>query len=268
MKKNRKIFGVVEGFYGRYYSFYERCDLIKFLAELGLNTYVYAPKSDPYHRIEYYKEYPLNIIKEFETLNNLAQKYRINFNYGLSPGANPELKLIVKKIKTMIKIGIKHFSLLYDDIEIGLNTKNASIQGQTANEVYKIVKQNNAKGMLFFCPTQYCGFEKNDYILTIAKKLNPDIKIFWTGPDVVSKKITVKDVDKITGLINRPPLIWDNIYANDYIPGIILKSPYKNRTPGILKKISGILLNPMNQYLQSKPLLYSASKFFKKGTAI
>lgn len=268
MKKNRKIFGVVEGFYGRYYSFYERCDLIKFLAELGLNTYVYAPKSDPYHRIEYYKEYPLNIIKEFETLNNLAQKYRINFNYGLSPGANPNFRLIVKKIKAMMKIGIKHFSLLYDDIEIGLNTKNASIQGQTANEVYKIVKQNNAKGMLFFCPTQYCGFEKNDYILTIAEKLNPDIKIFWTGPGVVSKKITVKDVDKITSLINRPLLIWDNIYANDYIPGIILKSPYKNRAPGILKKISGILLNPMNQYLQSKPLLYSASKFFTKGLTI
>lgn len=268
MEKNKKIFGVVEGFYGRYYSFYERCDLIKFLAELGLNTYVYAPKSDPYHRIEYYKEYPLNILKEFETLNNLAHKYRINFNYALSPGANPTLKLIVKKINTMIKIGIKYFSLLYDDIEINLNTKNASIQGQTANEVYKIVKQNNAMGMLFFCPTQYCGFEKTEYILTIAERLHPNIKIFWTGPSVVSKKINEKDVEQITELIHRPPLIWDNIYANDYIPGIILKSPYKNRAPGILKKVSGILINPMNQYLQSKPLLYSASKFFKKATAI
>jgi hyaluronoglucosaminidase len=58
-------------------------------------------------------------------------------------------------------------------------------------------------------------------------------------------------------------LIWDNIFANDYIPGKILRFPYRNRTPTIINKIKGILINPMNNYLQSKPLIYTAAEYFK-----
>lgn len=260
--KNKKIFGVVEGFYGRYYSFYERCDLIQFLSRLKLNTYVYGPKSDPYHRKDYYKEYPLTALKEFEELNDLAHRHCIYFNYALSPGPKPNLRLVLRKIKSMARIGIKNFSLFYDDIKINLNSENALIQAETANEVYETLSQNSNLNSLFFCPTQYNGFNKTDYLLTIAEKLHPGIEIFWTGKSVVSKKITEKDVDKITEIIKRPPLIWDNIFANDYIPGVILRFPYRNREPGIIKKVSGILLNPMNQYLQSKPLIYTASEFF------
>jgi len=261
--KNNKVWGVVEGFYGRPYSFYEHCDLIQFLSHLKLNTYIYGPKSDPYHRKEYYKLYPWTKLKEFESLNNLAQKNNINFNFALSPGTKPDIELIVQKIKSMMQIEIKNFSLFYDDIKLKLNSENATIQTETANEVYAMLKQKFSKFSLFFCPTQYRGFEKTDYILTIAKKLHLDIKIFWTGKSVVSKQITEKDVDKITDLIGRPPLIWDNIFANDYIPGIILKFPYRNREPEIIAKVSGILINPMNQYLQSKQLIYTAGEFFK-----
>jgi len=264
MEKNRKIYGVVEGFYGKTYSFYERCDLIKFLSDLKLNTYVYGPKSDPYHREEYYKLYPPAQIKEFETLNNLAQEYRIRFNYALSPGPEPEIKSILKKIKSMMKIGIENYSIFYDDIKIKLDKKSALKQAESANIVYEIIKEKFANPVLFFCPTQYCGFEKTEYILTIVKTLNKNIEIFWTGKSVVSKKITEKDVDLITGLLGRQPLIWDNIFANDYIPGIILRFPYRKREPGIIKKVRGILLNPMNQYLKSKPLIHSASIFFRK----
>ncbi|MCX7995484.1 MAG: protein O-GlcNAcase [candidate division WOR-3 bacterium] len=263
MAKNNKIFGVVEGFYGRYYSFQERCDLIKFLAELGLNTYVYGPKSDPYHRKEYYRFYPSNQLKEFETLNTLAKRYKINFNYALSPGPRPSLDAILKKITSMLKTGIEHFSIFFDDIKIKLDAKSALMQIRCANEVYTMLKDKGKDTALYFCPTQYRGFERNEYIETVARNLNKNTQIFWTGKSVVSKKITVKDIENITQILQRPPLIWDNIFANDYIPGIILKFPYRNREPGIIDKVSGILLNPMNQYLQSKPLIYTAAQFFK-----
>ncbi|MEM8563363.1 MAG: beta-N-acetylglucosaminidase domain-containing protein, partial [Pseudomonadota bacterium] len=42
--------GVVEGFYGRPWSFQTRTDYAQFIADLGLNTYLYCPKSDPYLR--------------------------------------------------------------------------------------------------------------------------------------------------------------------------------------------------------------------------
>ncbi len=260
--KNKKIFGVVEGFYGRYYSFYERCDLVDFLARLKLNTYVYGPKSDPYHRKEYHRLYPAKILKEFESINKLAKKHKIDFNYALSPGAEPNNTRIIKKTRSMMNTGISNFSLFYDDIKLELNAKNAIIQAETANYAFEMLKMSFSDFSLFFCPTQYRGCEKTDYILTLVEQLHPDIKIFWTGKSVVSKCITEQDVANITRLIGRQPLIWDNIFANDYIPGIILKFPYRNREPGIIRRVSGILLNPMNQYLQSKPLIYTASKFF------
>ncbi|MGB9720932.1 MAG: beta-N-acetylglucosaminidase domain-containing protein [bacterium] len=263
MKRN-KFWGVIEGFYGRYYSFYERCDLIKFLSSLKFNTYVYGPKSDPYHRKEYYKSYPTNQMKEFESLSNIAKQCHIQFNYALSPGSDPDIKAVLRKIRSMMSTGIEDYSLFYDDIKIELDERSAIMQAKSANEVYEMVKEKCKHTNFFFCPTQYCGFEKTEYILTIARKLNTNIKIFWTGKNVVSRKITETDVDRITEIIGRKPLIWDNIFANDYIPGIILKFPYHNREPGIIDKVSGILLNPMNQYLQSKPLIHTAGEFFKQ----
>ncbi|MEO0228304.1 MAG: beta-N-acetylglucosaminidase domain-containing protein [candidate division WOR-3 bacterium] len=257
-----KYFGVVEGFYRRPYTFSQRLNLINFLSELKLNTYVYAPKSDPYHRREYYKPYPTERIKEFASLNNRAEEKKIIFNYALSPGPKPESKLIIKKIKQLVHAGIKHFSILYDDIKIELNKENARIQTDSANELYVFLKEQFNNTTLFFCPTQYCGLKESEYIFYIAENLHPEIEIFWTGKNVVSKRITEIQVNRISAIYKRAPLIWDNIFANDYIPGVIWKFPYRNREPEIVEKVSGILINPMNQYQQSKPLIFTAAKFF------
>ena len=41
------IRGVIEGFYGAPWSHEQRLDLIDFLGERGMNTFVYSPKDDP-----------------------------------------------------------------------------------------------------------------------------------------------------------------------------------------------------------------------------
>ncbi len=256
-----KFFGVIEGFYRRPYTFNQRLDLIAFLSKIGLNIYVYGPKADPYHRKTWQKQYPVRILKEFEKLIKLSKRYSVFFNYALSPMSKPVTERIIKKIATMVKIGGKHFSLFYDDIKVPLTRETAEIQARTANELLKFLKKNTSHPALFFCPTQYRGFKKTEYIETIAKSLHKDIQIFWTGKRVVSRRITEKDIDRITKIINRPPLIWDNLFANDYVPGMIWKFPYRYRAPNIVKKVSGILINPMNQYEKSKPLIYTMAKF-------
>ena len=42
--------GIVEGFYGTPWTFEDRADLIRFSYHNNLNSYIYAPKDDPYHR--------------------------------------------------------------------------------------------------------------------------------------------------------------------------------------------------------------------------
>jgi hyaluronoglucosaminidase len=261
-----KFFGVVEGFYRRPYTFNQRLDLIAFLSDIGLNTYVYGPKADSYHRKYWQKPYPNKLLKRFEKLSDFSKKYSVYFNYALSPMAKPDVAKIIKKIASMVKLGIKHFSLFYDDITVPLTRDTAETQVKTANELLEFLKTKIPRPALFFCPTQYRGFKETEYILAVSKKLHKHIKIFWTGKRVVSKRITEKDINRITKILNRQPLIWDNLFANDYIPGTILRFPYRYRDPEIIKKVSGILINPMNQYKQSKPLIYTAAKFFKEPT--
>jgi hyaluronoglucosaminidase len=45
-----RIGELIEGFYGPPRSQEERLDLLRFAAAAGFNTWVHAPKDDPYHR--------------------------------------------------------------------------------------------------------------------------------------------------------------------------------------------------------------------------
>jgi hyaluronoglucosaminidase len=263
MKKN-SYFGVIEGFYRKPYSFSKRRDLIRFLADIGLNTYVYAPKTDNYHRRHFERPYPAAMLEEFGVLVEIAKKNGVIFNYALAPGRDPDIRVVKKKIKTLFDVGIRNFSILYDDINVEMCEQTAEKQADTANRLLDELRKEDPKTVLFFCPTQYRGFKPTRYISAIGSRLNSNIKVFWTGSRIVSLRMTVKQIEKITGILKRPPLIWDNLFANDYIPpGTILRFPYKGRDPGIVDRVAGILLNPMNEYAESKPLIYSAARFFK-----
>mgnify|MGYP001791795380 CR=1 FL=1 len=37
----------------------------------------------------------------------------------------------------------------------------------------------------------------------------------FLGPKVVSKTISLSSIKELTRVLRRPPLIWDNIHAND-----------------------------------------------------
>jgi hyaluronoglucosaminidase len=257
-----KYWGVVEGFYRKPYSFDQRKDLIKFISDIKLNTYIYGPKEDPYHRKKYETLYPSRRLKEFAHLNGLANRYRVHFVYALSPGAHPDPKAILKKFRQLLCVGITKFAIFYDDINTERDKKTAGIQAQTANDLYEFLTGKTPSPIVFFCPTQYNGWNPTEYLLTVSKKLNPKIPMIWTGKRVVSHRITENHVDRINDLTGRRQLIWDNFFANDYIPlGVIIRIPYRFRQPGIVGKTEGILINPMNQYEDSKRAIYTAAKF-------
>lgn len=256
------IFGVVEGFYRRPYTYAQRLDLIDFLREVELNTYVYGPKCDTYHRRHWQKKYPGQKLREFEKLNKHCRERSIRFVYALSPVGKANAEDVIEKIDSLIEAGITHFGLFFDDIKVRLSLDTAHKQLLVANGLYRHLLGRLNETSLCFCPTQYRGFEATEYVTHIAANLHEDIDIFWTGRKVVSYSITARDVARITELLKRPVLIWDNLFANDYIPGKILRFPYRRRSPEILKMVRGVLLNPMNNYTESKPLIRTAAMFF------
>jgi hyaluronoglucosaminidase len=263
MSEKNKHFGVVEGFYRRPYSWEHRYDCIRFLSDIGCNTYVYGPKADPYHREQWHLHYPRAIMRAFRDAATLSREKGIRFNYALSPMARTDSTAIKTKIRSMMAVGIEHFSLFYDDIKVALDQATALAQTVTANDLYVFLKGNIPHPTLLFCPTQYRGFKDTEYIRTIADTLDSHIDIFWTGKFVVSPWITKHQIERITALYKRPPLIWDNLFANDYIPGTVHAFPYRYRAGAATCNTRGILINPMNQYARSKPLIYTAALFFR-----
>ena len=50
--------GIIEGFYGVPWSHQNRLDAFDVMYENNMNTYIYAPKDDPYHRELWKESYP------------------------------------------------------------------------------------------------------------------------------------------------------------------------------------------------------------------
>lgn len=101
-----------------------------------------------------------------------------------------------------------------------------------------------------FCPTEYCTARANpdirnsDYLNTIGSKLLPGIDIMWTGSRVISKVITVESILELSEILKRPPVIWDNIHANDYDQKRIFLGPYSGRSTDLVPHLRGVLSNP------------------------
>ena len=70
----------------------------------------------------------------------------------------------------------------------------------------------------------------------------------WTGPDIISREITVAHVRELRSMLRRKPLIWDNLHANDYDGRRFYCGPYAGRPPELRSEVSGLLSNPNNEF--------------------
>ncbi|KAL5282972.1 MGEA5 family protein [Megaselia abdita] len=224
-----------------------------------MDSYLYAPKDDYKHRA-YWRE--LYTVEETENLTSLitaAKEQGIVFYYALSPGqdmtysSQKELQILKRKLEQVSQFGCEAFALLFDDIEPELSKLDkemfqtfANAQVSVTNEIFTTL--NNPK--FLFCPTQYCSSRavpsvvESEYLNTIGTKLHADIDIMWTGDKVISKTLTIESIQEISDVIRRPPVIWDNLHANDYDQKRVFLGPYSGRSPEIIPLLKGVLTNP------------------------
>jgi protein O-GlcNAcase/histone acetyltransferase len=78
--------------------------------------------------------------------------------------------------------------------------------------------------------------------------LAPEIDVFWTGPEIISREISVAHAQAVQRLLRRRPLIWDNLYANDYDGRRFFVGPYAGRPSEVCGELSGILCNPNSEF--------------------
>jgi hyaluronoglucosaminidase len=264
--------GIVEGFFGPPWSMAHRRRLFAFGAARGMNTYLYAPKDDPYHRKLWRRPYPASQWRELLSLIRAAQKQQIDFVYGFHPGEglyfgdDRAVGILLRKAQRFYDAGVRIFAVLFDDIpsRLGDPRDRRAFQNSLARAegtwMAKIIASQPAGWSAvewWICPSYYSedvllervfGRFEPEFLETLAQYLPPKIPCFWTGPSVVSKSITHTHVRRIAKKIKRPLLLWDNYPVNDLSMRDELHiGPVTGRDPRLTQVVYGYLNNPLLQ---------------------
>lgn len=80
--------GTVEGFYGTPWSHEARLSQIAFYGRHKMNTYIYGPKDDLYHRRFWRKPYPKAEAERIQQLCNYAKAHAVDFCWAIHPGVD------------------------------------------------------------------------------------------------------------------------------------------------------------------------------------
>ncbi|XP_016153657.1 PREDICTED: protein O-GlcNAcase-like [Ficedula albicollis] len=259
-ERPRFLCGVVEGFYGRPWSMDQRKLLFQWLQRRGLNCYMYAPKDELKHRLLWREPYTEHEAARMRSLIAAAQEQGVELIFAISAGQDMVFSsagdrlLLQQKLRQVAAMGCRSFALLFDDIDPCMCQADrdvfpslAQAQASVANQVYQELGQ---PCVFLFCPTEYCSSlcspspSQSCYLQTIGQELLPGIGVIWTGPKVVSQELSAVLLEEVEAVLRRRPVIWDNLYANDYDCRRVFLGPYMGRAPGLMSRLQGLLLNP------------------------
>lgn len=229
----------------------------------GMDSYLYAPKDDYKHRAFWRDLYTVEEAEHLTGLITSARDSGITFYYALSPGLDityssvKEVTALKRKLEQVSQFGCTAFALLFDDIEPEMSEADKEVfqsfahaQVSVTNDIF----QHLGQPTFLLCPTQYCATRampnvpSSEYLNTLGSKLAQEIDIMWTGPKVVSRLLTPESIEEITEVLRRPPVIWDNLHANDYDQKRVFLGPYSGRSPDLIPKLRGVLTNPNCEY--------------------
>ncbi len=257
--------GVIEGFYGNPWSHQDRLRQFDFYGKYKMNTYVFGPKDDPYHRARWREPYPAKEAAQLKELVDAAHKNRVKFVWAIHPAGDIKWCLedsvnVAKKLELMYDMGIRSFAVFFDDVwgEGARGDKQAGLLNYLTDV---FVRKHKDVEPLIMCPSQYNkGWTSGDYLNTLGTKMYPEVRIMWTGNSVVDM-IEENDMQWINDQIKRKAYIWLNYPVNDYCQSRILMGKTYGNGLNINDMVSGFCSNPMEYAEASKVSLYSIADY-------
>ncbi|HEX6386202.1 MAG TPA: protein O-GlcNAcase [Anaerolineae bacterium] len=274
------IRGVVEGFYGTFYTFPERNDLIRFLGACGYNFYLYGPKNDRHHRARWRQPYPPSLMAHFAESVAIARDAHVTFCYTISPVESicftsvEDFDCLTARLRGFYDCGVRAFALFLDDIIPAFCCEadrqryasdggadiiaHAAAHADLCNRLCAWLQRLDPACSLYLCPTEYYGTAPfSPYLHELGRQLHPAIDVFYTGPEVCSGRISTADVAAFAQAVRRSPIIWDNYPVNDLgMRAEMHIGPLQGRAADLYHAARGLVANVMLQPEASKiPLL-------------
>ena len=137
-----KVAGVIEGFYGRPWSWPERERMVEFMAARALNFFAYAPKNDPLHRDRWREPYLPDEVDAFRRFARRCARLGVEFSFGVSPlgfdhGGGGDFDRLWEKLAMLAEAGVSSFGILMDDMP----TTGAAVQIELLNRLWDRLRE-------------------------------------------------------------------------------------------------------------------------------
>jgi hyaluronoglucosaminidase len=217
--------GIIEGFYGKPWTWEARAETISFLARFGYRFYLYAPKFDPYLRRQWQEPHPDNLAGRLRTLASHCRNTGVRFGVGLSPYElfnnfdDTARAALVRKLEFFDDIGVKDLAVLFDDMR-----GDVPDLAKKQIEIVEWAASRTKATRIMVCPSYYSddpildrvfGNRPDKYVEDLGKGLDTGIEIFWTGEEVISRQFSAGHLERVTRQLCRKPFLWDNYPVND-----------------------------------------------------
>ncbi|HEY2884373.1 MAG TPA: beta-N-acetylglucosaminidase domain-containing protein [Rhizomicrobium sp.] len=271
--------GLIEGYYGRPWSWSAREESIAFLKRYGYDFYIYAPKADAFLRKRWREFHPSETATALRDLAARCRALQVRFGVGLSPfelyrdfNADAQAAL-ADKLAQFDAWGVEHLAILFDDMRGDL-----AELAQTQVEIMHWVAARTRATKLIVCPSYYSddpmldrffGQRPANYLEDFGRLLDSSIEVFWTGEEVCSREYSPGHLQRVTEQLRRKPFLWDNYPVND---GRRM-SPYLHvravtgRPANIGAHLSAHSVNPALQPVLSRIPAVSLAESYRLGDA-
>ena len=238
-----------------------------------MNFLMLCYTSFPASAVDWRSEYTSVQKDQIRQLAGEADDLGVNLCLSFNPGvastppltysSEKDYQLAFEKVRDVHALGVRWFALCLDDISGELepvdmqrfgNLRNAHVY--FVNRLWDDMKALTPNPRLIFCPSAYCNSgpafvsieAQPEYIEMIGQRIDQEIMLFWTGPQVCSPSITATDARNVAKLLRRKPFVWDNYPVNDAFDWGPYMSPLKNRSAELADACAGYMANAMKQW--------------------
>ncbi|HUQ98821.1 MAG TPA: beta-N-acetylglucosaminidase domain-containing protein [Gemmatimonadaceae bacterium] len=250
--------GIIEGFYGKPWTWDEREQNVSYLGKRGYGFYIYAPKADPYLRRRWQEEYPSHLAERLAHLAAHCKSAGVRFGVGITPFETYDLDEAARtafgrKLNFFAKIGVNDLAVLFDDMR-------GDVPNLARRQVAIVewVRGNSDAERMIVCPSYYSddpildrvfGARPTNYVEELGAQLAPDVEIFWTGEEVISRQYSPGHLERVGKQLQRKPMLWDNYPVNDghRMSQYLHLRGFTGRPSSIAEHIAAHAINPTVQ---------------------
>jgi hypothetical protein len=217
--------GIIEGYFGRAWSWPDRAYVVDQLAPAGYSFFHYAPKADAKLRRRWREPFTEAELAEIAAFAAHCRLRGMRFGVGLTPfeaheGFDSQARADLRAKLDQLR------SLLPDDLVVMFDDMRGDVPDLAMRQgeiVYECLASTVAS-RCFVVPSYYSddpildqvfGERPQHYLRDLGQAVHRSAFIYWTGEEVCSREIRAGHLDRVADLLGRKVALWDNYPVND-----------------------------------------------------